>query len=137
MPACECFLHVQRVSLTHTHARSTADRRSVSVPPRPQSTKFSTFDDPSLVSTQPATPVYGRHTGLEGFVPEGFSHTPVANRAGIGRSSATTELIQQLEQVKMEHQGAFCLFCLLLLGLLLTVGVVLQRELVQVNLRSS
>ncbi|GAA5898030.1 uncharacterized protein JCM6883_000900 [Sporobolomyces salmoneus] len=57
-----------------------SSRRSISVPPRCQTTPTprstpSTFDDPALVSGLPATPVYGRHTGLESYVPEGFPHT--------------------------------------------------------------
>ncbi|GAA5982245.1 hypothetical protein JCM5350_007710 [Sporobolomyces pararoseus] len=77
-------------------------RRSLSVPPQSQPTPASTFDDPTLHSSQPATPVYGRHTGLEGYVPEGFLH-PLPET--VGRKSPTNEIILQLKQVKVSSNA--------------------------------
>jgi len=78
------------------------DRRSISVPPR---SKFATtFDHPSLDSSQPATPVYGRHTGLEGYVPEGFLHTPQSEQRTSKRTHSE-ELVHGLEKVQMGNRG--------------------------------
>ncbi|GAA5949211.1 hypothetical protein JCM3765_003332 [Sporobolomyces pararoseus] len=81
-----------------------SSRRSLSVPPPArQLSSPSTFDDPALHSSQPATPVYGRHTALDFYVPEGISR---ALRETVGRKSSTTkELTLQMQQVDVGNSA--------------------------------
>ncbi|GAA5873185.1 hypothetical protein JCM1840_005595 [Sporobolomyces johnsonii] len=62
---------------------STRHRRPAS-PPTPSS-----FDEPSLSRVSPATPVVGRHTGFEGFSPEGVPHV---ERPPLRRRNSTEEV---------------------------------------------